>query len=128
MMVRTGLLWVPPEPSIVLEAVDRRRIRVPFVKVLDIRSESTGCRRLLFIVGPVGVGGDIPFVVGPRRRVHRGSFSRLFPSHSSLFAVSRPFLLSPALAGERRKGKQERWYRRVRCGCSPASCGAHRRG
>src|SRR5262245_43340077 len=42
MMVRAALLWVLPEPSIVLEAVDRRRIRVPFVKILDFRRYSTG--------------------------------------------------------------------------------------
>jgi hypothetical protein len=37
MMVRAGFLWVLPEPSIVLEAVDRRRVWIPFVEVLDIR-------------------------------------------------------------------------------------------
>jgi hypothetical protein len=42
MMVRVALLWVLPEPSIVLETVDRRRIRVPFVKILDFRRHSTG--------------------------------------------------------------------------------------
>jgi len=42
MMIRAAFLWVLPEPSIVLEAVDRRRIRVPFVKVLDLRRRSTG--------------------------------------------------------------------------------------
>src|SRR5262245_33714487 len=40
MMVRAGFVWVLPEPSIVLEAVDRRRIGVPFVEVLDIRRQS----------------------------------------------------------------------------------------
>jgi hypothetical protein len=42
MMVRAALLWVLPEPSIVLQAVDGRRIRVPFVKVLDVRRHPTG--------------------------------------------------------------------------------------
>jgi hypothetical protein len=42
MMVRACFLWVLPEPSIVLEAVDRRRIRVPFVEVLDVRRHPMG--------------------------------------------------------------------------------------
>jgi hypothetical protein len=42
MMVRTAFLWVLPEPSIVLEAVDWRRIRVSFVEVPDICRQSTG--------------------------------------------------------------------------------------
>src|SRR5262249_922025 len=50
MMIRAAFLWVLPEPSIVLEAVDRRRIRVSFVKVLHPRRHSAG-RMLLFIVG-----------------------------------------------------------------------------
>src|SRR5262245_55619733 len=35
MMVRAAFLWVLPEPSIVLEAVDRRGIWVPLVEVPD---------------------------------------------------------------------------------------------
>jgi len=42
MMIRAAFLWVLPEPSIVLEAVDRWGIRVPFVKILDFRRHSTG--------------------------------------------------------------------------------------
>jgi hypothetical protein len=42
MMVGAMFLWVLPEPSVVLEAVDRRRIRVPFVKILDLRRHPTG--------------------------------------------------------------------------------------
>ena len=42
MMVGAMFLWVLPEPSVVLEAVDRRRIRVPFVKILDSRRHPTG--------------------------------------------------------------------------------------
>jgi hypothetical protein len=42
MMIRAVFLWVLPEPSIVLEAVDRRRIRVSFVKVLDFHRRPTG--------------------------------------------------------------------------------------
>src|SRR5262245_404636 len=42
MMIRAAFLWVLPEPPIVLEAVDRRRIRVLLVKILDFRRHSTG--------------------------------------------------------------------------------------
>ena len=42
MIVRAASLPVLPEPSIFLEAVDRRGIRVPFVEVLDRRSYLRG--------------------------------------------------------------------------------------
>ena len=35
MMIRTASLAVIPEPSIVIQAVDRSGIRIPFVEVLD---------------------------------------------------------------------------------------------
>jgi hypothetical protein len=66
MMIRAAFLWVLPEPSIVLEAVDRRGIRVSFVEVLDSRRHSTG-RMLLFIVGD----GYFPFVAGAPHSIHR---------------------------------------------------------
>ena len=37
MIFRTASMPVSPEPSILLEAVDRPRIRIPFVEVLDFR-------------------------------------------------------------------------------------------
>jgi hypothetical protein len=41
----------------------------------------------------------------------------------------RPFLTLPRVCRGGKAGQAgEGWYRRVRCGCSPASCGAHRRG
>src|SRR5262249_41127359 len=85
MVVRTGFAWVLPELSIVLEALDRGRIRIPFVKVLDMRIDSPGCPS-----------------------VHGVSCPPLSPSHASLIASSRPFQPSPAFAGEGRQGEQER--------------------
>jgi hypothetical protein len=41
-MVRAAFVLVLPEPSVVLEAVDWRRIWVSFVKILDFRRHSMG--------------------------------------------------------------------------------------
>jgi hypothetical protein len=42
MIVRLAFLPVLPEPSIFLKAVDRPRIRISFVEVLDFRRYPTG--------------------------------------------------------------------------------------
>jgi hypothetical protein len=42
MVLRTASLWVLPELSIFLDAVDRARIRIPFVEVLDFRCHFGG--------------------------------------------------------------------------------------
>lgn len=42
MIIHPAFLPVLPEPSIFLKAVDRPRIRIPFVEVLDFHRYPTG--------------------------------------------------------------------------------------
>ena len=51
MIVRAASLSVLPEPSIVFKAVDRPRIRIPFVEVLDFRCYPSGIVNAVLLVG-----------------------------------------------------------------------------